>query len=63
MSVNDAVVHGFPTKDALKEGDIVSVDVGNFKNGFHGDSAYTFAIGEITRGSKTIIKSNKRIFI
>ena len=35
----------FPTNDVLKEGDIVSVDLGVFKNGFHGDSAYTFAIG------------------
>lgn len=45
ISVNDAVVHGFPTNDVLKKGDIVSVDLGVFKNGFHGDSAYTFAIG------------------
>lgn len=47
ISVNDAVVHGFPSKYELKSGDIVSVDVGVYKNGFHGDSAYTFAIGEI----------------
>ena len=47
ISVNDAVVHGFPTKKELRDGDIVSVDVGVYKNGFHGDSAYTFAIGEI----------------
>lgn len=46
ISVNDAVVHGFPNKTPLKEGDIVSVDVGVFKNGYHGDSAYTFAIGD-----------------
>src|SRR5207237_6456331 len=46
ISVNDAVVHGFPTNEVLKEGDIVSVDLGVFKNGFHGDSAYTFAIGK-----------------
>lgn len=46
ISVNDAVVHGFPTNDLLKEGDVVSVDLGVFKNGFHGDSAYTFAIGD-----------------
>ena len=45
ISVNDAIVHGFPTNDVLKNGDIVSVDLGVFKNGFHGDSAYTFAIG------------------
>ncbi len=44
ISVNDAVVHGFPTTDTLKEGDLVSIDIGVFKNGFHGDSAYTFAL-------------------
>ena len=47
ISVNDAVVHGFPSDYALKEGDIVSVDVGALRNGFHGDSAYTFALGAI----------------
>jgi methionyl aminopeptidase len=59
MSVNDAVVHGFPTKNALKEGDIVSVDVGVFKNGFHGDSAYTFAIGEIADEVKHLLADTK----
>ncbi|MEO7445385.1 MAG: type I methionyl aminopeptidase [Ferruginibacter sp.] len=48
ISVNDAVVHGFPGKELLKDGDIISVDIGVFKNGFHGDSAYSFAIGEAT---------------
>lgn len=48
ISVNDAVVHGFPGNHILKEGDVVSVDVGVYKNGFHGDSAYTFAIGEVS---------------
>jgi len=48
ISVNDAVVHGFPGSHVLKSGDIISVDVGAYKNGFHGDSAYTFAIGEIS---------------
>lgn len=47
ISVNDAVVHGFPGSHVLKEGDIVSVDIGAFLNGFHGDSAYTFALGSI----------------
>jgi len=46
LSVNEAVVHGFPSGKELKEGDIVSVDVGAFKNGYHGDSAYTFALGD-----------------
>ncbi len=44
ISVNDAVVHGFPVKTILKEGDMLSVDIGVYKNGFHGDSAYTFAL-------------------
>ncbi|HET9278862.1 MAG TPA: M24 family metallopeptidase, partial [Flavitalea sp.] len=46
ISVNDAVVHGFPNGKELRAGDIISVDVGVYKNGFHGDSAYTFAIGD-----------------
>jgi methionyl aminopeptidase len=45
ISVNDVVVHGFPNEKELQEGDIVSIDIGVFKNGFHGDHAYTFAIG------------------
>jgi methionyl aminopeptidase len=60
MSVNDAVVHGFPTNEALKDGDIVSVDVGAFKNGFHGDSAYTFAIGNITDDVKKLLTITKQ---
>jgi len=59
ISVNDAVVHGFPTKDLLKEGDIVSVDVGVYKNGFHGDSAYTFAVGDIADDLKQLLKVTK----
>ena len=59
ISVNDAVVHGFPVKDALKDGDIVSVDVGAFKNGFHGDSAYTFAVGEISAELKQLLRVTK----
>lgn len=45
-SVNDVVVHGFPNKKELREGDIVSVDIGVILNGWHGDHAYTFAIGD-----------------
>lgn len=46
ISVNDVVVHGFPGKNELKEGDIISVDIGVILNGWHGDHAYTFAIGD-----------------
>jgi methionyl aminopeptidase len=60
MSVNDAVVHGFPTKHELKDGDVVSVDVGIFKNGFHGDSAYTFALGDVSEQIKQLLKVTKQ---
>jgi len=46
-SVNDEVVHGFPSDYILKEGDIISVDCGVILNGWYGDSAYTFAVGKI----------------
>jgi methionyl aminopeptidase len=46
-SVNDEVVHGIPSEYVLKEGDIISVDCGVILNGWYGDSAYTFAVGEI----------------
>ena len=47
ISVNEVVVHGFPSDYELKDGDIVSVDCGVFMNGYHGDHAYTFAIGNV----------------
>ena len=47
-SVNEQVVHGIPNDVPLKEGDIVSVDCGVLKNDFYGDSAYTFAVGEVS---------------
>jgi methionyl aminopeptidase len=59
ISVNDAVVHGFPVDIPLQDGDIVSVDVGVFKNGFHGDSAYTFAIGSIPTEVKDLLRITK----
>jgi len=46
MSINDAVVHGFPSDYELQDGDIISVDIGTVLNGFVGDSAYTYAVGE-----------------
>ena len=46
ISVNDVVVHGFPNGNELAEGDIVTIDIGIIKNGWHGDHAYTFAIGD-----------------
>lgn len=47
MSLNEAVVHGIPNDKPFKDGDIISVDCGVKKNGFYGDHAYTFAVGEV----------------
>jgi len=59
ISVNDAVVHGFPNNIELKDGDIVSVDLGVFMNGYHGDSAYTFALGSIPDEVKRLLRVTK----
>ncbi|MDT3404669.1 type I methionyl aminopeptidase [Mucilaginibacter terrae] len=56
ISPNDQVVHGFPGQQELKVGDIISVDCGVILNGFYGDSAYTFAIGEISDEAKTLLR-------
>lgn len=60
FSVNEQVVHGFPGKVALRDGDIVSVDVGVYKNGFHGDFAYTFALGEVSEELKKLLSVTKK---
>lgn len=54
-SVNDEVVHGIPSDYSLKEGDIISVDCGVILNGWVGDSAYTFAVGEVTEEVKSLM--------
>jgi methionyl aminopeptidase len=58
-SVNDVVVHGIPDNRPLENGDVVSVDCGVFKNGFNGDSAYTFQIGEVDRAVKQLLEVTK----
>lgn len=58
-SVNEQVVHGIPTKRPLQEGDIVGLDCGALKNGFYGDHAYTFAVGEVTDDIKQLLKVTK----
>ena len=60
MSPNSQVVHGFPTKEPLIEGDIISIDCGAFKNGFYGDHAYTFAVGEIAAETKKLLDVTKQ---
>ena len=59
-SVNEQVVHGIPSDNVvLKEGDIVSVDCGTYMNGFCGDSAYTFCVGEVDPKVKNLLKTTK----
>jgi len=59
ISVNDQIVHGFPSDYVLKEGDIVSVDGGVNLNGFISDSAYTFAVGEISKDAQQLLDVTK----
>ncbi len=59
ISVNDQVVHGIPSDYVLKDGDVVSVDCGVYKSGFHGDSAFTFAIGEVTPEVEKLLRVTK----
>jgi methionyl aminopeptidase len=59
ISVNDEVVHGIPGKRVLQDGDIVSVDCGTLKNEFYGDSAYTFAVGNVSEEKLNLMKATK----
>ena len=59
MSVNDVVVHGFPSDYVLKDGDIVSVDCGTSYKGYNGDSAYTFPVGEIDEETRKLLDVTK----
>ncbi|MDR0393467.1 MAG: type I methionyl aminopeptidase [Puniceicoccales bacterium] len=59
-SINEQVVHGIPSdKVILKDGDIISVDCGVYKNGFHGDSAYTFCVGEVKPEIVALLRTTK----
>ena len=59
ISVNEQVVHGIPSDYVIKEGDIVSVDLCTFMKGFNGDSAYTFAVGEIDEEVRRLLEVTK----
>jgi len=60
ISINEVVVHGIPSVGTvLKDGDIVSVDCGALKNGFHGDSAYTFRVGDVKEEIVDLLKTTK----
>jgi methionyl aminopeptidase len=56
ISVNEEVVHGIPGSRILKDGDIISIDVGVYKDGYFGDSAYTFAVGQISPKKEKLLK-------
>lgn len=62
ISVNDEIIHGIPGKRVLKEGDIVSVDVGAFIGGYHGDCAATYACGAISDEAQRLIDVTKQSF-
>lgn len=59
VSVNEVIVHGIPSNQTLREGDIVSVDCGVEMNGFNGDSAYTFCVGEVDEHVKDLLRTTK----
>lgn len=59
MSPNAQVVHGIPNNKPLEEGDIISIDCGAIKNGFYGDHAYTFEVGEVNPETKKLLQTTK----
>ncbi|AEL26349.1 type I methionyl aminopeptidase [Cyclobacterium marinum] len=59
ISVNEVVVHGFPSQYQLKDGDIISIDCGVFHQGFHSDSAYTYPVGEVSPKTIALLKATK----
>ncbi|MDE7297047.1 MAG: type I methionyl aminopeptidase [Clostridia bacterium] len=62
VSVNEVVVHGIPSERVIEEGDIVSVDLCAYKNGFHGDGARTFCIGEVSEEKKKLVRVTEECF-
>jgi methionyl aminopeptidase len=59
ISVNEEVVHGIPGKYVLKEGDVLSIDCGAYRNGFHGDHAYSFQVGEVDPKVKQLLETTE----
>lgn len=60
ISINDTVIHGIPSDRKIEDGDIVSIDVGAFIDGFHGDNAYTFVCGTVPEKTKTLLDITKK---
>ncbi len=64
ISINEAVVHGIPNNLEIKDGDVVSIDCGVYMNGFHGDAAYTFAIGDVDEKVMKLLRAtNKSLYL
>lgn len=59
ISINEQIVHGIPGQREIKDGDVVSIDCGVLKNGFYGDSAYTFTVGEVSDEIRFLLKRTK----
>lgn len=62
-SLNEAVVHGIPNTTPLKDGDIISIDCGVLKNGFYGDVAYTFEVGDVKPEVKKLLEVTKQCLV
>ena len=60
ISINDEVVHGFPSERKLKEGDIISIDIGACYKGYHGDSAWTYPVGKISKENEYLLEHTKK---
>ena len=60
ISINDEVVHGFPSERTLKDGDIISIDIGACYKGYHGDSAWTYQVGEISNEAKYLLEHTEK---
>ena len=60
ISINDEVVHGFPSDRTLKEGDIVSIDIGACYKGYHGDSAWTYKVGNVSKEAEYLLEHTEK---
>lgn len=60
ISINDEVVHGFPSDRILKDGDVISIDIGACYKGYHGDSAWTYIVGEASEEAKYLLEHTEK---
>lgn len=60
ISINDEVVHGFPSDRVLQDGDIISIDIGACYKGYHGDSAWTYTVGKVSDDAKYLLEHTEK---